>query len=154
MFDQPSLLPEGLASLPPGPELGRALASVDLSALTSADLYVLASVRASQVAFEESQLLAVMLEAAYAERAEALARKANPRGASVPSGPVRATDLDEFSGEQLAFTLNRASVTAQTQLWMGKDLIERVPMGFTALRGGRVDGGRGPGVSQRPSGVG
>src|SRR5258707_1871164 len=100
MFDCPSLLPEGLAQLAPGPELGRELASVDLSALTSADLYVLSSVRASQVAFEESQLLAVMLEAAYAERAEALARKANPRGASVPSvssGPVRATDLDEFS---------------------------------------------------------
>ena len=153
MFDQPSLLPEGLASLPPGPELGRVLASVDLSALTSADLYVLSSVRAGQVAFEESQLLAVMLEAAYAERAEALARKTNPRG-PLPSVPVRATDLDEFSGDQLAFTLTRARVTAHAQLLMARDLMERIPVVFTALRSGRIDLVRARVFSDALSGLG
>jgi uncharacterized protein DUF222 len=153
MFDCPSLLPEELTSLPPGPELARVLASVDVSSLTSADLYILSSVRASQIAFEESQLLAVMLEAAYAERAEALRRKANPRG-SLPSGPVRAADLDEFSGDQLAFMLNRARVTAHAQLLLARDLVERIPVVFTALRSGRIDLARARAFSDGLSGLG
>jgi hypothetical protein len=147
------LLPEELTSLPPGPELARVLASVDVSSLTSADLYILSSVRASQIAFEESQLLAVMLEAAYAERAEALRRKANPRG-SLPSGPVRAADLDEFSGDQLAFMLNRARVTAHAQLLLARDLVERIPVVFTALRSGRIDLARARAFSDGLSGLG
>jgi hypothetical protein len=153
MFDCPSLLPAELVRLAPGPELARALASVDLSTLSSADLYVLSSVRASQIAFEESQLLAVMLEAAYAERAEASHRKANPRGL-LPSVPVRATDLDEFSGDQLAFTLNRARVSAHAQLLLARDLIERIPVVFTALRSGRIDVARARVFSDALSGLG
>jgi hypothetical protein len=85
------VLPEGLAEMPPGPDLAAALASVDRTRLYGTDLYTLAHARAKQVAHEQGELLADMLEAAYCPgEGETLER-------------VR--ELDEFSGDQLAFEL-------------------------------------------------
>jgi hypothetical protein len=60
------LLPEGLADLPPGPELAVALAGVDLGRLTSADLYTVAVLRARLVSHYQAELFSAMLTTAYA----------------------------------------------------------------------------------------
>src|SRR5258705_6146259 len=128
-------VPADLESMSPGLQLAEALAAVDLSACDSADLYRLSALHATQIAYEQAQLLHVMLEAVYAERTEALQRTKS--GASGPASRVR--EFDEFSADQLAFTLTWSRTAAQAQLLAAQDLIERIPVVFTALRAGRID---------------
>ena len=149
------VLPEGLASTPPGPVLGSALASMDPSRYESVDLFGMVALQAKQVAFEQSRLLAMMLEAAYAyggdvALAKAAVAKATVAKATSPDGlpdadgggvgvPARVRELDEFSADQLAFSLVWSRVTAQAHLFTAKDLIERLPVVYAALRAGRID---------------
>ena len=58
------VLPAGIEDLPAGPQLAAALAGLDLTRLSSHDLYVLLAVQSRQVNHEQARLLAVLLEAA------------------------------------------------------------------------------------------
>src|SRR3979409_1320228 len=144
------VLPEGLAWRPPGPVLGSALASMDPSRYESVDLFGMVALQAKQVAFEQSRLLAMMLEAAYAYGGDVALAKAAVAKATSPDGlpdadgggvgvPARVRELDEFSADQLAFSLVWSRVTAQAHLFTAKDLIERLPVVYAALRAGRID---------------
>jgi hypothetical protein len=55
-------LPEGLETMPPGPELAVAVASVDRSRLGGSDAITLAQARARLIAHEQAQLLADLVE--------------------------------------------------------------------------------------------
>jgi len=103
------------------------LASVDRSRLTAAELLTLVAAQAQQVAHDQAQLLASMWEAGYA-------------GYPDDSGCVsRRERLDEFSADELAFTLRWSRTAVAVQLDLAKDLIERLPAVYAALLAGRID---------------
>ena len=54
-------------------------------------------------------------------------------------GPVRWRELGEFSGDQVAMSLVMSRSYAQGQVFLAKDLMERLPVVFAALREGRID---------------
>ena len=54
-------------------------------------------------------------------------------------GPVRWRELGEFSGDQVAMSLVMSRSYAQGQVFLAKDLMERLPVVFSALREGRID---------------
>jgi hypothetical protein len=55
-------LPEGLAAMPPGPELAAVLAGLDRRRLNGHDLVVVMAAQARQVAHEQARLLADVYE--------------------------------------------------------------------------------------------
>jgi hypothetical protein len=59
------VLPEGLAAVPPGPELARLLAGVDRSTLDGRDVVSLLQARSRQLAHDQAEFLADMVELAY-----------------------------------------------------------------------------------------
>ncbi|MGH8918946.1 MAG: hypothetical protein ACRD0H_11565 [Actinomycetes bacterium] len=56
------LIPEDLAQMTPGPELGVLLGGLDISALTGTDLVEVLRARARQLSHEQAQLLAAMVQ--------------------------------------------------------------------------------------------
>lgn len=56
------LIPQGLAQMVPGPELGVLLAGIDIHALTGADAVEVLWARARQLSHEQARLLATMVE--------------------------------------------------------------------------------------------
>lgn len=58
-------LPDGLAELPPGPELATMVASIDRSRLNGHDLVLVAQARARLLAWAQGELLADLAEIAH-----------------------------------------------------------------------------------------
>jgi hypothetical protein len=116
-----------LAELPPGPQLGAALAALDLTRCTSADLHKVSRLQSRQLSYEQARLWDVLLETAYAH---------SDAGDDASS---RVRELDEFSGSQAAFTLAWSRPATLRQLSWAEDLIEHLAMVFSALRAGRID---------------
>ena len=84
------VLPDGLEQMLPGPDLVAVLAPIVPGRVTSADLESVVIALARQVAYDQARLLEFMLEAAYADRADAV-RVTKRRG--VPDGPLDAAGL-------------------------------------------------------------
>src|ERR1700730_17893733 len=102
----PVVLPDGLAQLPPGLRLAEVLESVDFHRCTSADVFTLLQAQARQVAHDEGRLLAMRLEAARADRADAVGvvkRRGVPVGPLDAAGLGRTRELDDMCGDQIAF---------------------------------------------------
>ncbi len=138
----PVLLPDGLAEMPPGPGLAAMLESIDTAECSSADVFTALRAQARQVAHDQARLLVMMLEAAYAERADAV--RVVRRG-GVPDGPLdaaglaRVRELDDFCADQIAFTLHRSQFSTAEDVFLAKDLCERLPLVFERLSAGRID---------------
>jgi Domain of unknown function (DUF222) len=135
--------PEDLTSMLPGPELARMLAAVDLSRCTSVELFKVTQLRARQVSHENARLLETLLETAYADLADSRSPAQSDAGADPESDgaglPPRVRELNEFSGDQLAFALVWSGPAMQAQVSLARDLIERLPVVFGALRTGSID---------------
>jgi hypothetical protein len=123
-------LPEGLADLPAGAGLAAALATIDRSRLSVADVYELLAARARLIAYEQGQLLADLLEAA---------RTGPGFGGDGKDPTARPGRLDEFCADESAFTLCWSRSYAQGQTMLAHDLIERLPVVYAALVAGRID---------------
>jgi Domain of unknown function (DUF222)/HNH endonuclease len=121
-----SLLPEGLAEMAPGPELGALLASLDRRALGGGDLLEVVRARGRQVAFEQAQLLADVHELAH-----------------TPAGPApahaRTREADEFAEVEVAFALACTTRSAQALTGLAFEAIEKLPAIHAALAAGRID---------------
>src|SRR5262245_64594264 len=120
-----AVLPSGLAELPPGPDLGVLLASVDRSRLGSADVYTLLQAWDRQSAYVQAEALATLYEAA--------------RSVGDEDSLERAEKVDEFSADQPAFSLRWTRSRAQGQLALAEDLLTRLPAVFLSLQTGRID---------------
>ena len=124
---EPRVLPEGLASLPPGPGLAVVLASVDRSRLAPADVFEVLAARRRQVAYEQAQLLADLFEAGRVCYGEGV-------------GPLDRQDgLDRFSADEAAFTLHWSVETTASYQELAADLLRRLPRVYAALAAGRLD---------------
>ena len=129
MFESEGL-PAGLATMQPGPVLGALLSSVDRVALNGHELVTLARVRARQVAHNQAELYADMVEISYC-----------PPGGPT-SGVERLDDIDEFASDELRAALTLTRRAAESELDMAWRLRERLPRVWDALHAGVIDARR------------
>jgi hypothetical protein len=120
------LLPEGLANVPPGPELAAVLASLELSRLSGADCVEVLRAQHRQASHEQARLMAAMAEVGRCGIGpdEQLPRMAEP---------------DEFSADEIRGALAWTRRAADSQLSLAWDLIQRLPLVFAALDAGVID---------------
>ncbi|MGH4025175.1 MAG: hypothetical protein ACRDRV_11410 [Pseudonocardiaceae bacterium] len=125
------LLPEGLAGTAPGPQLGAALAGLDLRALAGSDLVEVLQARARQLAHEQAQLLAVMAEIGWCDphaRPDEVARLAELPG----DGEQLVSAPDEIRAA-LVWTRN----AAYREYHFAQSLRTRLPSVLNALDDGK-----------------
>ncbi len=118
-----AVLPDELEVLAPGPELARLLAGVDRRRCGGDDLVTLVQARARQLAHEQAQLLADVVEMARCHT----------------DGMTRSAYPDEFAEVELACALTWTRNAAGKQLWFAMDLLNRLPAVHAALLAGQLD---------------
>src|ERR1700704_295226 len=116
-------LPEGLDVAVPGPELARLLASVDRSRLDGPDVVALLKARNRQLAYEQGELLADLVEVAHCPDV----------------GTVRSEQPLEFVEFEVACALTWTNFAAGKQLYIAVDLLGRLPAVHAALLAGLID---------------
>lgn len=117
-------LSDGLAQMPPGPELAVVLDGIDRRALDGHDCVELMRARARQVAFDQAQLLADLHEVAHRAAADST---------------DRSTTVGRYAPAEIAAALSWSGFTAAVQLGVALDLIERLPAVGDALTLGQID---------------
>ena len=126
MDEQPEGLPAGLAELPPGPELSSVLAGIDRSRVGADELHDLCLARARLLAHVQAELLADVWETGRATRQ--------------PAGSLsRNEGIDEFSGDELAWTLSWSRSYTHSQLLAAQQLFTRLPAVYAVFLAGRID---------------
>src|SRR5215467_2461563 len=116
-----------LENMPPGPDLGVLLASLDRSTLDGSGVAALAQARARQIAHEQAQFLADIAEVGHVDW-------------HTPEGVVaRMPACDEFSIDHISWTLRWSRETAQVHLLLAQDLMRRLPAVYESLLAGRID---------------
>jgi hypothetical protein len=118
------VLPEGLAAVPPGPELARLLAGVDRSTLDGRDVVSLLQARSRQLAHDQAELLADLVEVAYCP---------------VVGPQLRCEQPEEFADFEVACALTWTQHAAGKQLSFAYDLLTRLPAVHQAMRAGHLD---------------
>ncbi len=119
----PSLLPDGLEEMPPGPELARVLAGIDLDSLPGFDLVVVMAAHARQVSHQQAELLGLVARVA---------------DASSEASDLVSDDDDEFAADEIRAALCLTRRAAVSLLQLARDL-ERLPELVAALRSGSID---------------
>src|SRR6266545_5060081 len=120
------LIPEGLAEMPPGPELAAVLAGVDLSRLSGLDCVTVMRAQHRQATHEQARLLATIAEVG--------------RCGIGPDDQLPRMDApDEFSADEIRGALVWTRTAANTQLSLAWDLVSRLPQVFATLDDGVID---------------
>ena len=117
------VLPADLDVMPPGPGLAGVLAGIDRSRCGGDELVTVLRARTRQIAHEQAQLLADVVELAHCPTA----------------GMARAKHPDEFAEMELACALTWTHNAAGKQLWFAMDLLNRLPAVHAALLAGWID---------------
>ncbi|MGH3902926.1 MAG: DUF222 domain-containing protein [Pseudonocardiaceae bacterium] len=120
------LIPEGLAQTAPGPDLGAALAGLDLHALAGSDLVDVLCARARQLSHEQAQLLAVMAEVGYCD----------PH--ADPEEVTRLAQASDYAADEIRAALAWTRNAAYREYHFDHTLLSRLPTVFTALDGGVI----------------
>jgi len=120
------LIPEGLADIPPGPELARVLAGIELSRLSGFDCVEVLKAQYRQANHERARVMAAMAEVGVCGR--------------VPDDDLtRMTAPDEFSADDVRAALMLTRRAAETQFWLAHDLVTRLPQVHAAMDAGVLD---------------
>lgn len=139
MFDQ---LPDRLATMPPGPQLAAALATVDIGRVSGHDRVVVLRAEAR-------------MEAHYAARkAASMAATYDAIEAEFAVTRVPGNDPFEAAQAEIQVALCLTGVTAGNQLGDAMALRSRVPKVLVALAAGRIDWARARVLVQETSGIG
>jgi hypothetical protein len=120
------VLPPGLAQLAPGPQLGVALAGLDLHALTGSDLVEVLRARARQLSHEQAQLLAVMVEIGLGDPAAG------------DDEVARLAHAPEYAADEIRAALAWTRNAAYREFHFAQSLLGRLPAVFTALDTGVI----------------
>ncbi len=120
------LIPEDLAEVPPGPELARVLAGIELSRLSGYDCVEVLKARYRQVNHERARLMATMVEVGLCGIGpdDELPRRAAP---------------GEFSADEIRAALVLTRRAADAQFWLAHDLLTRLPAVHAAMDAGALD---------------
>jgi hypothetical protein len=111
----------------PGPALAMMLASIDRSRLAAEDRQEVVRARARQVAFEQAELLAELLDAG--------------RSALAGPGSLQLPESwdEKFAPDVVSWMLHCSVSYAAGQLTLATALINRLPRVYAALRAGQLD---------------
>ncbi|HEU0088694.1 MAG TPA: hypothetical protein VFQ77_13785 [Pseudonocardiaceae bacterium] len=120
------LLPAGLAQMAPGPELGALLGGLDIGALTGSDVVEVLRARARQLAHEQAQLLAVMVEVGLCDPA------------AEPDEVRRLAQAPEWAADEIRAALAWTRTAAYREYYFAQTLLARLPAVFTALDTGQI----------------
>jgi len=120
------LVPEGLAQMAPGPELGVLLGGLDISALTGTDLVEVLRARARQLSHEQAQLLAVMVEIGLCD----------PRAGT--DEVARLTQTAQYAADEIRAALAWTRNATYREYHFAEALLVRLPAVFTALDTGVI----------------
>jgi len=119
-------IPEDLAEIPPGPELARVLAGIDLSRLSGYDCVEVLKTQYRQVNHERARLMAAMVEVGLC-------------GIGPDDELPRTAIPDEFSADEIRAALVLTRRAADAQFWLAYDLLTRLPAVHAAMDSGLVD---------------
>jgi hypothetical protein len=120
-------LPVDLESMPPGPELGAVLASLDPSLYNGFQLVEILAAQNRQVSFENARLLAFTRELTYTS------------WGGDEAEPTRRVEPDRFGGTEIAFALAVTEYSAQALILTALTAVDEVPALHQALLEGRID---------------
>ena len=109
--------------MPPGPELARVLAGIDLDSLPGFDLVVVMRAHARQVSHQQAELLGLVARVA---------------DASSEASALVSDDDGEFAADEIRAALCLTRRAALSLLQLARDL-ERLPALAAALRSGSID---------------
>jgi hypothetical protein len=113
--------------MPPGPELARVLAGLELSRLSGFDCVEVLKAQYRQANHERARVMAAMAEVGVCGPVladEELRRMAVP---------------DEFSADEIRAALVLTRRAAQSQFWLAYDLVSRLPQVHAAMHAGVLD---------------
>ncbi|MGH3775890.1 MAG: DUF222 domain-containing protein [Pseudonocardiaceae bacterium] len=122
----PQLIPEGLAEMVPGPELGALLAGMDIHALTGADLVEVLRARARQLSHEQARLLATMVEVGLCDPD------------ADPGEVARLSKSPPYAADEIRAALAWTRGAADREHYFAEALVLRMPAVFAALETGRI----------------
>ena len=117
---------DGLAELPPGPELAAALAGLDPLSVPNDRMVDILQARARQLAHDQSQLFAALYETA--RRAPGVVADVRRRAAPY-----------EWASGEIAAALTWTTASADRELSLAEQLIDQLPAVFAALARGEID---------------
>jgi predicted transcriptional regulator len=128
-------LVDRVVALPPGPELSAALNGILREDIPNARLVEVAQARARQLAHEQAELFADMVEIAHAVPVTDLKGK---QAAAV----ARAAERFEWAAHEIAAGLTWTPTAADRELGFATALVERLPLVYESLRQGHIDRGK------------
>lgn len=115
-----------LDSIPPGPYLAAILASIDRSRLNGYDLVIVLRADDRMASHYQAQRLADMVELAHCAE-----------GSSY-SPAMRVHERQDFASDEVRAALSLTRRSAETQLGLAVELVERLPRILEAFRAGRL----------------
>jgi hypothetical protein len=126
-------------ALSPGPELSAVLARLPREQVPNARLVEVAQARSRQLAHEQAELFADLVEITHAVAVADLPGDKPDDKAGVVA---RAGERFEWAAHEIAAGLTWTPTAADRELGFATALCERLPLVFTALRQGRIDRGK------------
>ncbi|MGH3549953.1 MAG: DUF222 domain-containing protein [Pseudonocardiaceae bacterium] len=120
------LIPQDLASIPPGPELARVLAGIELSWLSGFDCVAVLKAQYRQANHERARVMAAMVEVGMS-------------GMGPAGDELRRMAPDEFSADEIRAALMLTRRAADAQFWLAHDLLTRLPEVHAAMDAGELD---------------
>ena len=114
--------------LPPGPDLGDALADIDARVCNGTQLVDLIAARQRQLCFEQAQLLVAVRELAY-----------SPADAVGATTTVRDTRQDPYARMELAFALCWTEYRAADLVQTALSTVDKTPAMLAAMLSGQAD---------------
>ena len=127
MFDIGVNIPAGLAVMSPGVELACFLKAIDRSRLNGHELVIVMQARARQIAHEQAEFYADMIEISHCP----------PGDAGSPA--ERHAEVDEFASDEIRAALRWTRRAADSQLDLAWHLRNRLPQVWDALHAGQID---------------
>ena len=121
------VIPAELEAIPPGVVLAAYLSKVDRSRVNGHDLVIVMKARSRQLAHDQAELMADMVEVAHSA----------PGGAE--SAVERIEDEVEFASDEIRAALTLTRRSAESELDLAFDLRERLPRVWEALHEGLID---------------
>jgi hypothetical protein len=121
-------MPDGLELMAPGPKLAAVLAGLDRARLVGKDLVRLAQARVRQLAYEQAQVWADILEIATVPYTD-------PDELAV----LRVEDLEDWAEAEVAAALSWTSMATAVQVELARESIRRLPAIHAAMLAGLID---------------
>ncbi|SFN82480.1 protein of unknown function [Pseudonocardia ammonioxydans] len=126
-MQQPVVLPDGLADLPPGPELGALLAGIDPTRVANHDTVTVLQAWRRQRSHSDAAELAILAEVGHCDP-------------FAPAGRIaRLEEAPADCGLEIAAALTLTEVTAWREYALADTLIHRLPAVHASLTAGNID---------------